>query len=73
MGKAPLFGAVLVIIGLFLLVVLPIFGILFGELLIIVSVVGGWLITIIGGIIILVSLIYERMSDLDKEKFNKNY
>jgi len=73
MGSITIFGTVLVIIGLFLLIVLPIFGILAGELLILVSVLGGWIITLIGAIIILVSLIFERMSDLKKEKFNKNY
>ncbi|MFH1587251.1 MAG: hypothetical protein ABID38_05315 [Candidatus Diapherotrites archaeon] len=72
MNKTQFFGVVLVIIGLILLTVFPIFGIVAGEFLVLVTVVGGWGITIIGGLIVIVSLIFERMNDIKNEKFDKN-
>ena len=73
MNKIQFFGVALVIIGLFLLTVFPIFGIVAGEFLILISIVGGWGITIIGALIVIVSLIFERLNDIKKEKFDKNY
>ncbi len=53
MKKTQLIGAALVIIGFVLLIVFPIIGIFAGEYLIMLSVVGGWIIALIGaGIII---------------------
>lgn len=72
MNRTQLFGAVLVIIGLFLLTVFPVFGIVAGEPLLVFSIVGGWGIAIIGAAVILVSLVLERMNDIKKEKFDKN-
>ncbi len=73
MNKIQLFGAVLIIIGIALLIVFPIIGILVGEFLILVSVVGGWIIILIGALILIVSLIFERMRDVKKENFNKDF
>ena len=73
MNKIQLFGAVLIIIGFALLIVFPIIGILAGEFLILVSVVGGWIIILIGALILIVSLIFERMRDVKKENFNKDF
>ena len=73
MNRTQLFGAVLVIIGMFLLIVFPIIGIVAGELLILVSVVGGWIIALIGAGIIIVSLVFERLDDIKKEKFDKSF
>ncbi len=69
MNKIQLFGAVLVIIGLFSLTVFPILGIIAGEFLIAISVVGGWIIALIGSAIIIVSLVFERLDDIKKENF----
>ena len=73
MNRIQLFGAVLVIIGLFLLIVFPIIGIVAGEALIVFSVVGGWIITLIGALIVIVSLVFERLNDIKKEKFDKSF
>jgi len=73
MKKTRLIGAALVIIGFVLLIVFPIIGIFAGEYLIMLSVVGGWIIALIGAGIIIVSLIFERIEDKKKEKFDKNY
>ncbi len=73
MNRTQLFGAVLVIIGLFLLIVFPIIGIVAGELLLLVSVVGGWIIALIGALIVIVSLVFERLNDIKKEKFDKSF
>ncbi|MFH1544816.1 MAG: hypothetical protein ABIE23_01840 [archaeon] len=73
MNTIQLFGAVLVLIGLFLLTVFPIIGIIAGEYLILFSVVGGWIIAIIGAGIVIVSLVFERLNDLKKERFDKNF
>ena len=69
MDKIQLFGAVLVIIGLLLLTVFPIIGIVAGELLIVISVVGGWIVALIGAAIVIVSLVFERLDDMKKENF----
>ena len=73
MNKIQLFGAVLVIIGLFLLTVFPIIGIIAGEFLIAISIVGGWVIALIGAAIIIISLVFERVNDIKKEKFDKSF
>ena len=73
MNKIQLFGAVLVIIGFAILIVFPIIGIVVGELLILASVVGGWIIILIGALILIVSLIFERMKDVKKETFSKDF
>ena len=73
MNRTQLFGAVLVIIGFFLLTVFPIIGIVAGELLIAVSIVGGWIIALIGAAIVIVSLVFERLDDIKKEKFDKSF
>ncbi len=73
MNKTQFFGVVLVIIGLLLLTVFPIFGIVAGEFLILISIVGGWGITILGAGIVIVSLIFERLNDIKKEKFDENF
>ena len=70
MNRTQLFGAVLVIIGLFLLIVFPIIGIVAGKSLIALSVVGGWIIAIIGAVIVVVSLVFERLNDMKKENFD---
>ncbi len=69
MNRIQLFGAVLVIIGLLLLTVFPIIGIVAGELLIVISVVGGWIVALIGAAIVIVSLVFERLDDMKKENF----
>ncbi len=73
MNKTQFFGVLLVIIGLVLLTVFPIFGIVAGEWLVKYSVVGGWAIAIVGAGILIVSLVIERLEDIKKEKFNKNF
>ncbi len=73
MNKTQFFGTVLVIIGLFSLTILPIFGIVAGEFLVEISVVGGWGITVLGALILVISLIFERLNDIKKENFDKNY
>ena len=73
MNKIQLFGAVLVIIGLFLLTVFPIIGIIAGEFLIAISIVGGWVIALIGAAIIIISLVFERVNDIKKENFDKSF
>ncbi len=72
MNKIQSIGIILIIIGLVLLIVLPIF-IVFGKIFITISFFGGWTISIIGAGIIIASLIRERMNDIKKEKFDKNY
>ncbi len=69
MNRTQLFGAVIVIIGMFLLIVFPIIGIVAGESLIALSVVGGWIIALIGALIVIVSLVFERLDDMKKENF----
>jgi hypothetical protein len=73
MNQTQLFGAALVIIGLLLLIVFPILGIMLGEFIIMVSVVGGWIIALLGAVIIVVSLVFERMNDMKKEKYDKSF
>ena len=73
MNRTQLFGAVLVIIGMFLLIVFPIIGVVAGESLITLSIIGGWIITLIGAAIIIVSLVFERLDDIKKEKFDKSF
>ena len=73
MNSTQMFGIALVTIGMILLMVFPIFGIVWGEALIEYSVVGGWAISIIGSVIIVASLIMERMNDKKKENFDNNY
>ena len=73
MNRTQLFGAVLVIIGMVLLIVFPIIGIVAGESLIALSVVGGWIIALIGAFIVIVSLVFERLNDMKKEKFDKSF
>ncbi|MFH1239704.1 MAG: hypothetical protein V1672_00640 [Candidatus Diapherotrites archaeon] len=73
MNRTQLFGVVLVIIGLLLLIVFPIIGIFAGEFLIPLSVVGGWIIALIGALIVIVSLVFERLNDIKKEKFDKSF
>lgn len=73
MNRIQLFGALLVLIGLFLLMVFPVIAIIVGEPLIMFSVVGGWIIAIIGAFIVIVSLVFERLNDMKKEKFDKNF
>jgi len=69
MNRTQLFGAVLVIIGMILLIVFPIIGIVAGKSLIALSVVGGWVIALIGAAIVIVSLVLERLDDMKKENF----
>lgn len=69
MNRIQLFGAVLVIIGMLLLIVFPIIGIVAGESLIALSVVGGWIVALIGAAIVIVSLVFERLDDMKKENF----
>ena len=69
MDKVQSFGAALVVIGFFLLIVFPILGILVGERLIEISLVGGWVTALIGAGIIVVSLVFERLDDMKKENF----
>lgn len=69
MNKIQSFGAALVIIGFVLLIVFPILGIVAGERLIEISLVGGWVTTLIGAGIIVVSLVFERLDDMKKENF----
>ena len=71
MNLTQMFGIALITIAMLLLVVFPIFGIFAGEEFIEFSIVGGWAISIIGSAIIIGSLIFERMSDIKKEKFKK--
>ena len=73
MNRTQFFGAVLVIIGLFLLTVFPIIGIVVGKPLILISVVGGWIIALIGALVVIVSLVFERLNDIKKEKFDKSF
>ena len=73
MNRAQFFGAMLVIIGLFLLTVFPVFGIVAGKQLVVVSVAGGWAIAIIGALAVVASLVIERINDIKKEKFEKSY
>ena len=73
MNKIQFFGAVLVIIGFVLLIVFPIIGIVAGELLILVSIVGGWIIILIGALILIISLVFERLNDIKKEKFDESF
>ena len=69
MNRTQLFGAVLVIIGMFLFIVFPVIGIVAGEPLIALSLVGGWIIALIGALIVIVSLVFERLDDMKKENF----
>ncbi len=69
MNRIQLFGAVLVIIGLAMLTILPIIGIVVGELFILFSVVGGWVIALIGAAVVIASLVFERLDDMKKENF----
>ena len=73
MNRTQFFGAVLVIIGLFGLIVFPIIGIVIGKPLILFSVIGGWIIALIGAAIVIVSLVFERLNDIKKEKFDKSF
>jgi uncharacterized membrane protein YhaH (DUF805 family) len=73
MNRTQFFGAVLVIIGMFSLVVFPVIGIVAGEPLILFSVVGGWSIVLIGALVVTVSLALERLDDIKKEKFDKSF
>ncbi|MFH1391325.1 MAG: hypothetical protein ABIH20_03380 [Candidatus Diapherotrites archaeon] len=70
MNTTQSIGIIIVIIGLILLTVFPIFGV-FGEIFFTISFFGGWTISIIGAGIIIASLIQERMNDIKKEKFDK--
>jgi hypothetical protein len=46
-------GVVLVIVGLVLLIVFPVFGIVAGEELVLYSVTGGWAVSVLGIVLIL--------------------
>ena len=81
MNRTQFFGSVLVMIGLLLLIVLPFVGIWAGvndgdgmaERLVVVSVFGGWAIVLLGAVVVVVSLVFERLKDMKKEKEYKEY
>ena len=70
-NSVQLFGVALVTIGLILLIVFPVFGV-FDEMFFEYSFFGGWALCIIGAVVLVVSLVLERMNDIKNEKF-KNY